>query len=71
MKSVGKGNRTSINQRIMTAVAAKPSGSDTEILIRNKAAKASSAQGLKTLAQAPDIAPEPEDRIPAGYIRPR
>jgi hypothetical protein len=43
---------------------------DTEIFLRSEAAKGSAARGLATIAGAPGTAPFPDDRLPAGYIRP-
>ena len=71
LKKVAKGDGVSINQFFVTAAAEKLAALDTEIFLRNEAAKGSASRGLKTLAQAPDTAPEAEDRIPAGYSRPR
>jgi hypothetical protein len=71
LKKVAQDDGVSINQFFVTAAAEKLAALDTEIFLRNEAAKGSAARGLATLARAPDTAPEPDDRLPAGYVRPR
>jgi len=47
---VAKGDGVSINQFFVTAAAEKLAALDTEIFLRNEAAKGSASRGLKTLA---------------------
>jgi len=53
LKKVAKGDGISINEFFVTAAAEKLAALDTEISLRNEAAKGSASRGLKTLAQAP------------------
>ena len=71
LKKFAQDDGVSINQFFVTAAAEKLAALDTEIFLRNQAAKGSAARGLATLARSPDAAPGPDDQLPAGYVRPR
>jgi len=71
LKKVIRDDGMSINQFFVTAAAEKLAALDTESFLKSEATKGSAAHGLATLARAPDVSPEPEDRLPAGYVRPR
>jgi len=54
----------SINQFITIAVAEKMATIDTATYLRQRAQRGSQAKLLAVLAKAPDVEPEPDDRLP-------
>lgn len=71
LKKVARDDGMSINQFFVTAAAEKLAALDTEGFLRSEAAKGSAAHGLAVLSRAPDVAPEPDDRLPVSYVRPK
>lgn len=71
LKKVARDDGMSINQFFVTAAAEKLAALNTEQFLKREAANGSAAHGLASLAQAPDVAPEADDRLPDGYVRPR
>jgi len=68
LKKVARTDGMSINQFVVTAAAEKLAALDTEDFIRSEAEKGSAPHGLRTLARVPDVEPDADDRLPAGYV---
>ena len=60
----------SINQLVSTALAEKMAALMTEEFLEVRARRGSRTRLLRALAKVPDVAPEPEDRLPV-LSRPR
>jgi predicted DNA-binding ribbon-helix-helix protein len=63
LKWIAEKEGISINQLISSAVAEKVSALETESYLKTRAARASREAFERALAAAPDVEPEPEDRL--------
>ena len=64
VRDMAEKEEISINQFILLAIAEKLATLDTVDYLQQRAARGSRAQLLAILERAPDVEPDPEDRLP-------
>jgi hypothetical protein len=71
IKELAKRDGTSINQFLATAAAEKVAALDAADYLEARARKGTRARFLELAHRAPDVEPEPDDRLPDGIHRSR
>ena len=64
VRDMAEKEEISINQFILLAIAEKLATLDTVDYLQQRAARGSGEQLLAILERAPDVEPDPEDRLP-------
>lgn len=64
LREVAQKEDISINQLILLAIAEKLATLDTADYLQHRAERGSREQLLAILGRAPDVEPDPEDRLP-------
>jgi uncharacterized protein (DUF1778 family) len=64
IKELAKREGTSINQFVATAAAEKVAALDAAEYLEARARKGTRARFLELVRRAPDVEPEPQDRLP-------
>ena len=66
IKELAKRDGTSINQFLATAAAEKVAALDAADYLEARARRGTRARFLELVRRAPDVEPEPDDRLPKG-----